>query len=134
LISQVLKRNSIRVGTTTTTRDFTYVEDTVNGFLMVADSDKSVGEVFNLGTGVEISIAELIAVILRLIGSGARISYDESRIRPEKSEVLRLCADNTKVQKLIGWVPRVQFEDGLNRTIGWIRDHLEAFNADTYNI
>lgn len=134
VVSQALSGKTIKVGATNTTRDFTYVEDTVQGFLMVAESGNTIGQSYNLGTGKEISISELISAILRIMDSQAEIVLDEKRIRPEKSEVQRLCSDNSKVRKEVGWLPKYSFDEGLKKTITWISKNMEYFNKDLYNI
>lgn len=134
LISQALKGGVIKVGTTSTTRDFTYVADTVQGFLQVAESERSLGQALNLGTGREISINDLARLVVQKVGTGARLEFDASRARPDKSEVQRLVADNSKVKELAGWEPTVTLERGLELTIDWIRKHLDEFKTEIYNI
>lgn len=134
LISQALKGGVIKVGTTSTTRDFTYVADTVQGFLQVAESERSLGQALNLGTGREISINDLARLVVKKVGTGARLEFDASRARPDKSEVQRLVADNSKVKELAGWEPTVTLERGLELTIDWIRKHLDEFKTEIYNI
>ncbi|WP_420366167.1 SDR family NAD(P)-dependent oxidoreductase [Curtobacterium sp. L3-7] len=106
----------VRLGSTTPTRDFTYVTDTVAGFLAIGASDAAVGRTCNLGTGSEVSIGDLAAMLVRVSGRRARIVVEESRLRPEASEVDRLLSDNTLVRSLTGWAPQVSLEDGLART------------------
>jgi NAD dependent epimerase/dehydratase len=134
VIAQALAGGDIKVGATTTTRDFTYVEDTIRGFLLVAESPKAVGEVINIGTGREVSIADAIAEIVKVVGKGNRVVREERRIRPEKSEVTRLCADITKAGQLLGFRPQVSFEDGIRRTVTWVAEHLDAYRPDAYAV
>lgn len=108
--------SSIRLGSTTPTRDFTYVTDTVAGFLAIGASDAAVGRALNLGTGNEIAIGDLAAMLVRISGQRAEVVVDELRLRPEASEVDRLLSDNTAVRTLTGWAPRVSLEEGLRRT------------------
>lgn len=106
----------VRLGSTTPTRDFTYVTDTVAGFLAIGAADAAVGRALNLGTGSEVSIGDLAAVLVRVSGRRASVVVDEDRLRPAASEVDRLLSDNTAVRDLTGWSPRVSLEEGLRRT------------------
>lgn len=132
VITQALAGQEVKIGTTTTTRDFTFVADTVRGFLLAAESPASVGEVINIGTGREIRVDDAIREIVRAVGKDVRLVQDERRLRPQKSEVLRLCADIGKAQRLLGYQPAVSFEEGIRRTIEWIRDHLATYRPDVY--
>jgi dTDP-glucose 4,6-dehydratase len=134
VIAQALAGRDIRVGTTSTTRDFNYVDDTVRGFLMVAGSPATNGEVLNIGSGREVAIDAAIRTIVELVGRHNRIVADDARIRPETSEVSRLCADLAKAERLIGYRPQVSFEEGLRRTIAWIADHAGVFDPATYAV
>jgi NAD dependent epimerase/dehydratase len=115
----------IRVGATTPTRDFTYVKDTVEGFVAAAVSDRSIGETIQLGSNFELSIGELISLIGESLGVQPKIVTEEVRMRPEKSEVLRLWADNTRAREILGWNPNFGGKDGfrkaLEMTIDWFR-------------
>ncbi len=134
VITQALSGGRIKVGTTTTTRDFTYVADTVRGFMLAAASPASTGQVINIGTGREISIAETIELIVKIVGGKATIERDEHRIRPEASEVSRLCADIRKAHELLGYAPQVTLEEGLKRTVEWMSKNLAAYRPDAYAI
>jgi len=134
VITQALAGSEIKLGTMTTTRDFTYVADTVHGFMLAGASPASVGEVVNLGTGRETSIADAVKVIVATLGSKARVVQDAERLRPETSEVSRLCADIGKARKLLGYEPEVGFEDGIRRTAAWITEHLGAYRPDAYAV
>ena len=134
IISQSLKGESIKLGNIATTRDFTYVDDTVRGFMMLAESDDTLGEVFNLGTGIEISIKELVNKINAITGNKNDIIIDKDRLRPNKSEVLRLCSDYAKVNKCVEWIPQYSIEEGLKRTIAWITQNLDKYKTYSYNI
>jgi NAD dependent epimerase/dehydratase len=130
----------IRLGSLHPTRDFSYVHDTVRGFIAVAESDRSIGEVINIGSNFEISIGDTVKLISEIMGSMIEIETDKVRIRPEKSEVERLWADNRKAKELTGWEPKYAGKDGLRRglveTIGWFRDpsNLKAYKAHLYNL
>lgn len=134
IISQILSGNSVRLGNLTPTRDLNYVGDTVEGFLKVAESPNSMGEVINIGSGEEISIGELVTKIMKLIGREVDVISEEERIRPQKSEVERLVCDNTKAKKLLGWYPTVSLEDGLSKTIEWIKRNMDFYKPSIYNL
>ncbi len=134
LISQALVKKEILMGSTTPTRDFNFVSDTVEGFIRIAESEKSVGQEINIGSGCEISIGELAEKIVSLVGKKARLVKDEKRTRPKKSEVERLLADNSKAKQLLGWSPKVNLDSGLTRTIEWIEEHSDFYRPDTYNM
>ena len=122
------------VGSTDTFRDFTFVEDTVNGFIKAAESPDAIGEVINLGTGIDISIKDMIEKVVELVGRDIKIVVDEKRIRPNKSEVMKLLANSEKAKKLIYWVPEFSFEEGLKKTIDWISKNRDLYDSKKYNI
>ncbi len=132
IITQALVKDTIKLGNLDTTRDFTYVSDTVAGFLCAARATTGLGEVFNLGTGKEIRIGELAELVIRKIGRKVKIEVDQERLRPEKSEVLRLISDNTRAREVIGWEPQVPFEEGIEKTIAWIQDNLDHYRVGKY--
>ncbi len=130
----------IQLGSLHPTRDFNYVEDIVRGFIAVATSTDAVGQVINIGSGHEISIGDTVRLIGELMGADVEIVTDNERIRPEKSEVERLCASNDRARKLLDWQPvyagREGLRRGLTQTIAWFRDpgNLARYKADLYNI
>lgn len=132
IITQALTRDVIQLGNLETTRDFTYVDDTVSGFLRAAECEAGLGEVFNLGTGEEIAIGDLARMILAMLGRQARIETKTLRLRPQKSEVMRLISDNSRAREVLGWQPGVSLHDGLTRTIAWIREHLDHYRIGQY--
>lgn len=134
IISQALTSNELRLGALHPVRDFTFVTDTVRGFLAVAESPHSVGQEINIGSGVEISIGDLAARIITLIGRPVRVAVEPDRLRPPRSEVERLLADNRKAKELVGWEPQVGLEDGLRVTIDWISRNLSHYRPDVYEI
>ena len=135
IISQILAgKKKIKLGSLTPTRDFNYVKDTAEAFIKIAESDKTVGQVINAGTNHEISIGDLLKKIIKLTGEDVKIICDEKRLRPEKSEVNRLLADNTKIKNLTSWSPQYTLDEGLKETIEWISNNLEYFKTDIYNI
>lgn len=133
-------RRRIELGALTPTRDFNYVADTVNGFMKVAEADAAVGEVVNVGSGHEIAVGDLAALIAEVMGLEAEIIRDPKRLRPEASEVERLLADNAKAARLADWTPRHGGRDGLRRglteTAAWFSDpdNLRRYKIDRYNI
>ena len=134
-ISQALSENKVNLGMLTTVRDFTYVNDTVNGFIKVAESDISIGDIFNIGNGTGITIGELAKKILTIMEcQDIPIYSDGNRIRPEKSEVLNLICDNSKAKSMIGWSPRYSLDEGLKETIEWVRQNKNIYKSGVYNI
>lgn len=134
IISQALKGGVIKLGSLAPTRDMNYVENTVEGFLAVATNPAAVGQVINVGSGREISIGDLARLIIELIGSKSEVVEDTQRLRPTNSEVERLLCANDKARELLGWTPRIQLEEGLQRTIAWMTGNLDRFKTDIYNI
>lgn len=134
LITQALACKEICLGNTDTFRDFTFVADTVNGFMKAAESPKGFGKVINIGSGREISIGELAEIIITLTQSTARIAVDKARVRPSRSEVKRLLADNRLAKETIDWEPRVSLEEGIKRTVVWIAGHMNRFQVGKYQI
>jgi nucleoside-diphosphate-sugar epimerase len=135
VISQVLSgQKRIRLGSLSPIRDFTYVQDTVSGFLAVASSDKTSGEVINIGSGTAVTIGETAEQIIRLIGKEASIEVEGKRIRPEESEVMELLCNNAKAKQLLGWEPTISFQDGLQRVIAFVEANLGLYKPDIYNV
>ncbi|BDG07081.1 GDP-mannose 4,6-dehydratase [Anaeromyxobacter paludicola] len=133
IIAQALASPAIRLGSLTPVRDLNYVLDTVAGFVAVAESDAAVGQVVNVGSGSAVTIGELAALILRIMGIEKEIVVDQARVRPEKSEVMALLADRRKAEALTGWTPRYTLEQGLRETVEFVRAHLDRFKPDVYN-
>lgn len=134
IISQVLAGSVVRLGNLNPTRDLNYVADTVEGFIKAAGSPEAIGEVINLGTGREISIGELARRIMAVLGKDLPIETEVERVRPVKSEVERLCADNSKARELLGWEPRFTLEQGVAATIEWMRENNERYRPGVYTI
>lgn len=134
IIGQALRRDEIWLGNLTAKRDLTYISDTVEGFLRAGEQAGIEGEIFNLGTGSEISIVDLAKLIISLIGRQVEIKVDENRLRPEKSEVQRLLSDNRLALRRLGWQPQIDLETGLKNTIQWVSDHLSLYHTDGYQI
>ena len=134
IISQALEKKSVKLGSIYTTRDLTYVADTVEGLLRICESDQTKGEITNLGSGFEISIEELIELVARCLNKSIRAISESKRKRPKTSEVERLCSDSKKAQKVLGWVPQVTLEEGLALTISWIEKHQGLYKGELYNV
>lgn len=134
IVQALSGKREIRVGSIHPTRDFTYVKDTVEGFVRMADCTGAVGQTVNLGTNTEISIGDLIARIGVVLGANLEIVSEDARIRPEKSEVERLWADNTKARELLGWAPKQTLDEGLSQTAQWLERHLDVYKGDIYNV
>jgi NAD dependent epimerase/dehydratase len=124
----------IKLGSVTPTRDFSFVTDTAEGFLAAARADRTLGEVVNLGTGTEVSVGDLAQALIAATGADARVVVDPSRLRPAGSEVQRLLSDNSRARELTGWTPRVGLAEGLRRTSDWVREHLDLFAPDRYQV
>jgi len=134
IITQCLTGDVVRLGNLHPTRDLTYVSDTVEGFISAASTAAAVGRTINIGSGNEISIGDLAKLIIGLIGCPVNIESDEQRMRPTDSEVQRLVADNTLARELLGWKPTVSLEEGLKRTIEWMKQHIRRYRSDVYAI
>jgi NAD dependent epimerase/dehydratase len=133
-------RRQIQLGAVHPTRDFTFVTDTVAGFIAALQAERVVGEVINLGSGFEISIGETARAIAEVMGTTVEVTLDEQRLRPEKSEVERLWASNEKARHLLNWSPHFTgldgFKRGLAKTIAWFKDpaNLARYRAGAYNL
>ena len=128
IISQEIKNEKINLGNIETTRDFTYVIDTVMGFIKAATAENVEGKTINLGTGRETSIRELIKIILEMVNCKSEIVSDLSRIRPNNSEVMRLVSDNSYAHTILGWKPKYSLEEGIELTIKWIKDNYQQYS------
>jgi nucleoside-diphosphate-sugar epimerase len=120
----------------TTTRDFTFVEDTCRGFLALGTLDGRSGEIFHIGSNVQVSVGDLLGMIALIMGSPVQVKEDAERLRPRKSEVARLQCDNTKLLDATGFRPSVPAEEGLRRTCEWFScpENLKRFKGDIYNV
>lgn len=124
---QLLSGATVKLGSLTPTRDFTFVTDTVEGMIKAAASTQVVGREVNLGSGREISVGDLVNLIVRISGKNVDIEQQELRVRPKKSEVDRLLSDNSLARELLEWSPGVRFEDGLRETYDWLRNRLPEY-------
>ena len=140
IISQLANKSKVKLGSLSPTRDFSFVQDTANGFLAAAQSDAIVGQTINLGSGFEISVKETAETIAKLMNTKLELVDDEQRVRPENSEVERLHASIEKAKTLLGWQPELKglagFETGLKKTIEWFSNpkNLSRYKADRYNL
>jgi len=140
IISQLATGREVKLGSLSPTRDFSFVQDTANGFLAAAMSDAIVGQTVNLGSGFEISIQETAKTIAKLMNVELKLANDEQRVRPESSEVERLHASIQKAKEVLGWQPQLKglegFKAGLKQTIDWFSNptNLARYKADRYNL
>ena len=133
-ITQALKSDVIRLGSISPVRDFNYVKNTVNAFIAIAESDKTAGEVINFGSGIGITVEEVIGKIGKLMGKKIKVETDEKRIRPDKSEVLQLICDSSKAKRFLNWEPKYSLEQGLSETIEWIKNNQDKYKTEIYNV
>ena len=134
IITQTLTRDEIKLGSLEPARDFTFVTDTANGFVKIAEAENVLGEEINLGNDNTIRIGDLVEKIFDIVGKHPKIVTDAQRIRPGKSEVMKLWASNEKAKKMIGWEPRVILSEGLRATVEWIAAHLDLYKPDEYTV
>jgi NAD dependent epimerase/dehydratase len=137
IITQIASgKKEIKLGDTSPTRDFSYIEDCCRGFIMLAESDKTIGETINIGSNSEISIADTLKLIKELMSSDVTFISEEQRKRPEKSEVFRLWCDNKKIKELVGYKPQTNIQDGLKKTIDWMTkpENFKIYKSEIYNV
>ena len=137
IITQIaVGKKEIKLGDATPTRDFSYVEDTCRGFLALADCDKAIGQIVNIGSNFEISVEDVLNLIKNIMKSDVHFITEKHRLRPEKSEVFRLWCDNTKIKTLTGFEPKYSIRQGLERTINWFTraENLTRYKTDLYNV
>jgi len=136
IITQLLDgKDEIKLGALSPKRDMVYVKDTAEAFCKIAECDKAIGEEINIATGEEVSIGDLANNIIELINPSATITTDEDRLRPDKSEVMRLMGDSTKLTELTGYKTDKVLSEGLKETIDWFRKRgLKGYKTDIYNV
>lgn len=135
IITQLLAGiEKIKLGSLTPTRDFNYVKDTVNGFISIFESNKTIGQEINIATQKEISIGQLAGELIQQINPKANIICDEQRLRPGKSEVNRLLGSNKKIMELTDWKPQYSFEQGLAETIQFLKENMDKYKVNIYNL
>ena len=134
-ITQILEGQCrIKAGNLAPTRDLTNVLDTVEGFIQIAKSDRLVGEVTNIGQNEEISVGDLLKLIARIIGVDIEFEVMTERVRPDKSEVLRLRCNNEKILRSTEWRPKYTLEEGLRQTVEWFRSNSTYYKSGIYNV
>ncbi len=137
IITQIASgKKQIKLGDVSPTRDFNYVGDTCRGFIALAESDKTIGKIVNIGSNYEISVGDTLNLIKDLMDSDVEFITDEQRIRPGKSEVFRLWCNNKLIEELTGYKPLVGIIEGLKETIDWFYqgDHLQKYKSEIYNV
>jgi len=134
IVTQALGQSSVKLGNLHTTRDFNFVSDTVEGFIAIAETPAVIGKTLNIGSGDETSIRELTEMIFDLIGTKCSVDIEEQRLRPEASEVDRLCANSLLLRQLTSWEPKVPLREGLAQTIEWIGRNLGTYSIGSYAI
>lgn len=134
ILTQLLADETIALGNLTPTRDFTFVADTVEAFVLLAEAPEAIGRVLNSGTGQEISIEKLVERAEAVVGKRAPVEREAERVRPEGSEVERLCADAGAAREMLGWEPRVTLDDGLARTAEWLSSNLDRYRIGAYTV
>lgn len=132
IITQAITQEEIRLGSLDPVRDMNFVKDTVAGFIKIAESPNSIGEVINVGTGTGYSVKEIADTILRIMKIEKEIVLDKNRVRPENSEVFKLICDNSKSGNLINWHPEYSLEQGLAETIEFISEHINLYKSGIY--
>jgi len=133
IITQLLRgRDEVELGSLEPQRDLTFVQDTAEGFIAVAECDRAVGQAINVGSGKAVSIGDLARRVADMINPRAKIVSKPERIRPASSEVMKLLCDNRKAAQMLGWRPKVSLEEGLERTIEFIRRNPDLYRADQY--
>ncbi len=133
IIIQALTSDEVKLGDLSPKRDFNYVQDTVSGFLAIADEDDFIGDVVNIGSGIAHSIEDAVKAVEKALGRKLNVVLDEKRVRPKNSEVMLLLCDASKLRKT-GWQSEFDFEKGIAETIEWFKEHLSAYKSDMYNI
>jgi NAD dependent epimerase/dehydratase len=134
IITQALTSNTIKLGSLTPVRDLTFVADTVQGFIKLAESQKAVGKTVNTGSGRGVTIGELADIVIKKVNPDAKIVCEQERVRPEKSEVMQLLCDNRYAKDLAGWKPAYTLEDGLSLTVDWMKKHISSYKTGLYTV
>ena len=134
IIAQALTQDVVHLGDLRPTRDLVFVTDTVRGFQSAGSADAASGHVVNLASGHETSVGELAEKIIAIVGRPVRVVTESRRVRPADSEVWRLCGDNQKARTLLGWEPTVDLDEGLRRTVAWMRTHATQYDPASYEV
>ena len=134
IITQALAHSAVKLGNLNATRDFNFVSDVMEGFIAIAESPAALGMTLNIGSGAEISIRELAEIIFELTGAKCTVEIEAERLRPEASEVDRLCANSEFMSRVTGWRPKVPLREGLARTIDWVGRNLGSYTIGSYSL
>jgi len=134
IITQALTSDRVRLGSLTPVRDLTYIADTVSGFIKISESIKTIGRTVNTGSGRGVTIGELSDIIIGKVNPNVKIVAEQKRVRPEKSEVMQLLCDNRLAEELAGWRPAYTLEEGLDLTIGWMKEHIASYKTGAYSV
>ncbi len=135
VITQILnKQKELNLGFLEPTRDMNFVLDTVSGFIEIAKSSQTIGEEINIATQKEYSMKDIATQIMKIMGADVKIKTDDNRVRPEKSEVMRLLGSHEKIKKLTAWSSKYSLEDGLIQTIEWFQSNLKRYKPEIYNL
>jgi NAD dependent epimerase/dehydratase len=134
IITQLLESKKVVLGNLEPRRDFTFITDTVMGFILLANKNGVAGETFNLGTKKDITIRDLVFLISKLLGGNPKIEVDKQRIRGNQTEVMQLVSDNSKASEILGWQPACTLEEGLKETIAWLKGRKQLLKTHIYNI
>ena len=135
IVTQLMTNSdTINLGSLLPTRDYTFVKDTCNGFISIASTEKTIGEEINIAMQEERSIGDIAKMIFERMNVEAKIICDDARLRPEKSEVMRLYGSNQKLKQLTTWKPQYTFEQGLDETIAWFRENIHRYKPHLYNL
>lgn len=134
VISQALSGNHVKVGSTFPRRDFVFVLDTVDALARMGNSPKGAGDVFNIATGEDISVADMTETVAQIVGHELTVESEDQRVRPDKSEVHQLLGDATKLRETFGWSPQHDLRTGLELTTEWLRRNLEGLRIDEYAV
>jgi nucleoside-diphosphate-sugar epimerase len=132
IVAQALDGDDLQLGATAPTRDFVYVVDTVDALVRLAAEPVAAGETFNVATGEEVSVEEVVGIVGDLLGRELRIESRPERLRPHESEVFQLCGDASKLRQLVPWEPATTLRDGLQAVIDWMTERRPPVAADTY--
>lgn len=134
VIAQALAGNQVRVGSTFPRRDFVFVLDTVDALVRMGTSDKGAGDVFNIATGEDISVGDVIEVVAEIVGKQLEVTSEDKRVRPDKSEVHQLLGDASKLRATFGWEPQHNLRQGLELTAKWLSANLGQLRVDEYAV
>ena len=132
IIMQALTSDRLRLGSLDPRRDLTYAADTAAAMIAAACTPEAVGRTIQLGTGTDVSIGEIVEMVGRLLGKALEVELDEQRVRPPNSEVGRLISSPALAEEILGWQPKVDLADGLQRTIRWVEQSPQLFRAAEY--